>query len=141
MLEVSRAAEWDLDALIKIDPSLSSEKSRRDFVRIGIDKGQCVVCRANGSIGGYAVFNKEFFGQAFIWLLFTSPVSRRIGVATSIIRHIETTIDSEKLFTSTNQSNVIMQNLMKKLGFSKSGYLENLDDKDPEIFYIKKLRS
>ena len=28
---------------------------------------------------------------------------------------------------------------MDKLGFVRTGYLENLDEGDPEIFYVKKL--
>ena len=45
----------------------------------------------------------------------------------------------EKLFTSTNKSNVPMQKLMEKLKYKKSGIVHNLDPGDPELFFFKKV--
>jgi GNAT superfamily N-acetyltransferase len=71
----------------------------------------------------------------FIWVLFVSADFRRMGVGTSLIRYIESKC------TSPNQSNMVMQNLMGKLGFSKTGYVEKLDEGDPELFYFKKVKA
>jgi hypothetical protein len=35
-------------------------------------------------------------------------------------------------------SNTIMQELFEKLGYIRSGYIENLDEGDPEIIYFKR---
>ena len=43
------------------------------------------------------------------------------------------------MFTSTNQSNLPMQRLCDRLGYVKSGYVENLDEGDPELIYVKLL--
>jgi hypothetical protein len=56
-----------------------------------------------------------------------------------LITHIEKLVPAEKLFTSTNQSNTVMQTLCEKLGYVRSGWIENLDDDDPEIIYFKRL--
>ena len=46
----------------------------------------------------------------------------------------------EKLFTSTNESNAPMQALCDTTWLSsKSGWIDNLDDGDPEIIYFKRL--
>lgn len=42
---------------------------------------------------------------------------------------------TQKIFTSTNQSNTATQQLLIKAGFIPSGYIENLDDNDPELIY------
>ena len=42
-----------------------------------------------------------------------------------------------KLFTSTNRSNAPMQSLLAKLGYRPSGVIENLDEGDPELVYMK----
>jgi hypothetical protein len=46
-----------------------------------------------------------------------------------------------KLFTSTNQSNKPMQVLLNRLGYRPSGVIENLDEGDPELVYMKQVRS
>jgi len=42
-----------------------------------------------------------------------------------------------KVFSSTNQSNRRMHQLFHNLGFVKSGFIDNLDEGDPEIIYMK----
>jgi ribosomal protein S18 acetylase RimI-like enzyme len=44
-----------------------------------------------------------------------------------------------KLFTSTNESNIIAQKTYEANGFVRTGYIENLDEGDPEIIYFKLL--
>ena len=44
---------------------------------------------------------------------------------------------TKKIFSSTNQSNKRMQEVFKANGFIQSGFVENLDDGDPEIIYFK----
>ncbi len=46
----------------------------------------------------------------------------------------------EKLFTSTNLSNLPMQALLAKLGYTLSGVIHNLDEGDPELVYFKKFK-
>jgi len=42
-----------------------------------------------------------------------------------------------RAFTSTNASNEPMQKLLGKFGFIESGHVENLDEGDPEIIFVK----
>ena len=44
---------------------------------------------------------------------------------------------TSKVFSSTNQSNKRMQQLFHNLGFVKSGFIDNLDEGDPEMIYMK----
>jgi ribosomal protein S18 acetylase RimI-like enzyme len=142
MIEIRTALDSDLPGIQGIDGLMISDKSRGSFVTKSIQKRECAVCSLDGKLAGYVIFNRDFFDQMFIWILFVSINFRRMGVGTSLIRHVESKCDSaSKLFTSTNQSNKVMQNLMSKLGFSKTGYMENLDEGDPELFYFKKIRS
>lgn len=87
---------------------------------------------------GYGVLDFSFFGQAFIPLIMVRGSQRRHGVGSAILRTLESQCAAVKLFTSTNASNEPMQKLLEKLGFIKSGYIENLDEGDPEIVFIKR---
>jgi len=73
-------------------------------------------------------------------LLVIAPEYRRRGIATSLIRYIESICPTAKLFTSANQSNTIMQALCDRTGFVPSGVIDNLDADDPEVVYYKRLR-
>ena len=55
------------------------------------------------------------------------------------MRHVERSCLPDKLFTSTNQSNTQMQALCETLGYVKSGWVDNLDEGDPEIIYFKRM--
>jgi ribosomal protein S18 acetylase RimI-like enzyme len=140
LIRVALARMSDLEGIVKIDRLAIGDETRRNFIRDSIRKGECYRASINDELAGFAIFNTgAFFDQGFIWLLITRPEHRRKGVATSLINHIESNCDGPKLFTSTNESNKEMQNLLAKLGFTKTGYLENLDEGDPEIFYFKRI--
>jgi ribosomal protein S18 acetylase RimI-like enzyme len=72
-------------------------------------------------------------------LLIVHPGYRRQGVGTAIIRRLENLCATKKFFTSTNQSNIPAQKTYEANGFIRSGYIENLDEGDPEIIYFKLL--
>lgn len=85
---------------------------------------------------GYGILNKSFFENDFIPLIVVKASARRRGVATAIM----TTLASQctgKTFTSTNASNIAMRQLLTRLGFAESGHIENLDDNDPELVFVK----
>ena len=90
---------------------------------------------------GYAVFDRSLFEQPFVALLCVSGSHRRLGIGSALMRYIGSICAEDKLFTSTNQSNMPMQNLCEQLGFIRSGYIENLDEGDPEIIYFKRVRA
>jgi len=88
---------------------------------------------------GYGVLNQSFFEHDFIPLIVVKASARRRGVATAIMRMLELQCQG-KLFTSTNTSNIAMRQLLGRLGYIESGRIENLDDNDPELVFVK-LRS
>ena len=96
-----------------------------------------LVAEIDGNVVGMAIWDREFFGQAFIWMLGVHPLYHRRGIASALIKKIMGFCEGERLYTSTNKSNAAMQSLCKGLGFVESGYLENLDPGDPEIFFYK----
>lgn len=55
------------------------------------------------------------------------------------MQHLETVFQTEKLFTSTNLSNLPMQSLLVRLGYLLSGVIHHLDEGDPELVYVKYL--
>jgi ribosomal protein S18 acetylase RimI-like enzyme len=89
---------------------------------------------------GYVISRTDFFGCGFVWLLVVSIDRRRAGVASRLMASVEQTNPTEKLFTSTNRSNTPMRSLLSKRGYAEVGVIEGLDEGDPEVFYMKRVR-
>ena len=123
--------EADSEHVWAIEQAAVGDPGRRDFLEDAIEAGRCYVARLEDDCAGLAVLDESFYGNAFISLLIVRPEFRRKGVATALIRHLESICPTKKLFTSTNQSNVVMQKLCERLGFARSGRIENLDEGDP----------
>ena len=136
---VERATEDDYADVCAIDTAHMGSNSRCDYLAKAIMARHCVIARESGEALGFGVIDNSFFGNPFIELLIVHPDYRRRGVGAAIIQYIEKTCPSPKLFTSTNESNIPMQKLCEMLGFVRSGYVENLDEGDPEVIYFKRL--
>ncbi len=121
LLSVEKAKPSQLPRICQIDERQIGSRARKDFIESAILAGNCLVARADREIVGSAITDQAFYSQTFIWLIIVTPERRREGVATELIRVIESGCPTQKLFTSTNNSNAIMQQLLDKLGFVPSG--------------------
>jgi ribosomal protein S18 acetylase RimI-like enzyme len=139
LLSIQKAKRSQLLRICQIDEKQIGSRARKDFIENAILAHNCLVARVDQEIVGFAITDQTFFGQTFIWLLIVMPEYRRKGVATGLIRVIESNCPTRKLFTSTNSSNDIMQQLLDKLGFVPSGRIDNLDENDPELVYFKRV--
>ena len=109
-----------------------------DARRRAIDAGGCAVAEADGRIAGYVALDYTFYANGFVSLLFVREEARRRGIGEALMRHAMASCRTPKLFTSTNLSNVPMQRLLAKLGFERSGVINNLDPGDPELVYLRR---
>jgi ribosomal protein S18 acetylase RimI-like enzyme len=89
---------------------------------------------------GFTVLDYSFYGNGFVSLLVVRPDFRRQGVASELLKHMESICTTGKLYTSTNESNMPMQALLEKLGYLPSGIIYGLDKGDPELVFHKILK-
>ncbi|MGG1632582.1 GNAT family N-acetyltransferase [Rossellomorea sp. NRS-1567] len=130
----------DLESLIQIDCQVIGNESRYDQIQEAILEKRCLVVREGETNAGFLIFNNHFFGNTFVCLIIVSPEERRKGNASLLLKHVEEISPSDKIFSSTNQSNEQMQKTFLANGYSQSGKIENLDPGDPEIVYYKQRR-
>ena len=139
MTIIERASSGDFEHICALDETVHEGAPRRRFISEACAHGRIAVARVDAAIRGFIIFDESFFDQFFVRLLLVHPDFRRRGLATALMRAAELDCQTGKLFTSTNQSNLPMQQLCARLGFVKSGYIENLDEGDPELIYVKLL--
>ena len=130
----------DLEALVAFDHVASSSHERRSQIEAGLRDSEISVAIVDETPKGYALLNYRFYGHPFIELLYISPESRRIGLGSALVEHLQKHMSGSKLFTSTNQSNEPMRKLLHRLGFEESGIIRNLDPGDPELVFLKRLQ-
>jgi ribosomal protein S18 acetylase RimI-like enzyme len=136
---VNRASPEDLDAVWEVDRLAFDDPHEREALRDTIAQGECWVARIDESVVGFATFGRFLHGHGFLRVIAVHPDHRRQGVATALVRHLETISPTDRLFTSTTRSNVAMQQLCEALGFAPSGYIEGLEDGEVELIYSKLL--
>ncbi len=137
---IEHATDGDRAAVCTLDPQFVGDAGRMAMIDHTVSAGTCWIARVRGDIAGFIIFAPVFFGQPFIELLYVVPEYRRRGVASALVRHCEAICPASKMFTSTNTSNTPMQRLLKADGYTCCGYVEGLDEGDPELLYSKRLR-
>jgi ribosomal protein S18 acetylase RimI-like enzyme len=126
--------------MLQCDAYAQSHEGRHNFIRQAVAQQQCFVAVSGVAIVGFIVLTHGFFEQGFIPLVVVAQSHRRTGVGLQLLRAVESSCRTAKLFTSTNSSNVVAQALLSKAGFARSGIIENLDVQDPEFVYFKWVR-
>jgi ribosomal protein S18 acetylase RimI-like enzyme len=138
-MQIDVAQEIDIDEMVALDDLEIGNSSRWNLITRTVKQHQGYVARQENRIVGFLLMHQHFFELPFIELLLVHPSFRRQGIGTALMQHLETLSTPGKLFTSTNVSNERMQRLCERLGYVRSGIIENLDEDDPELVYFKRL--
>lgn len=136
-MQIRQACPDDVPKMCECDVYASTNPSRARFITTAVEKRLCTVAVDAGHVLGYVLLTHDFFEHGFISLVVVSPAHRRKGIGLRLIAAAEATCNTTKLFSSANQSNHASQQLLSRAGFQRSGVVENLDDDDPELIYIK----
>jgi GNAT superfamily N-acetyltransferase len=136
-VRVRLAGTRDRRAFLEIDPQVGSELARRDVLDSAIAARMCWIGERAGLPAGYGILSHKFFSREFVELLYVKREERRKGIGTAILRAIEETIGGDRLFTSTNESNMPMRKLLERCGYRPSGKIDNLDPGNSELVFVK----
>ena len=139
-MDIRQAQDNDVNAICAIYHIAQVEEERRQFIRKSVRDGIAFGAVSDGQIVGYSVLEHSFFARGFIAVLMVRPDRRRSGIGSALVRHVEGLCESDRIFTSTNESNLPMQALLEKLGYTRSGVVDDLDPGDPELFHSRQLR-
>lgn len=135
---IRHADPADVVDVTVLDREATASRDRSSRLAAAQRDGRLLVAVRAGELVGYAVVG-TFFDYDFLELLVVRSDARRTGIGTALVRAVEERTVGGKLFTSTNQSNEPMQALCRALGFEPSGIIDNLDEGDPELVFVKRL--
>ena len=98
--------------------------------------GECFVAGTGDTVEAYAIRTHWFHGRPFVSMLFVRPESRRSGLGSALLAHLESICNRDRLWISTNSGNTPMQQLLQKRGYENCGIIEKLDP-IPELIFSK----
>jgi GNAT superfamily N-acetyltransferase len=127
----------DLGLLPRIDPRLEADAPLRGRLANLVGDGLSWVAEAEGAPLGFAIVTRHFFNYPFVDLIHVHAARRREGVARALMEHCEAAHASDRIFTSTNESNDPMRTLLARIGWRACGHVDALDEGDPELFFVK----
>jgi len=139
-----RVATYEDRALViafdyALDETEHIELNRKEKITKAISDQECFIILANSKAVGFMLFDYRFFDRGWIELIIVEEKYRGKGIGGQAIDQICRLSKTNKVFTSTNSSNMAMQKTLTKVGFTFAGRLEGLDEGDPELFYYKEL--
>lgn len=143
-ISLRKATIKDKTLVVDFDYSLDAvehiELKREEKITKAILDKECSIILKNDIAIGFVIFDYRFFDQGWVELIIIDEKYRGKGVGGQTFDLICKQCKTDKVFTSTNSSNIPMQKALAKAGFSFAGKLIGLDDGDPELFYYKEIK-
>ena len=131
------AGTRDRRVILDLDPGAAKDLQRREMIDTAIAARRCWAAEGFGRVVGYGILSRTFFHRDFIELVFVAENARRTGAGSALLAAIERSVQADRMFTSTNESNGPMRALLEKSGYLPSGRVENLDANDAELVFVK----
>jgi len=135
-IRIREATLGDRDAIVALDHVTRSDPGRVQCIDRILGSSTCLVVERHGDVVAYAALEYTFYEQGFVSIFYVAEPERRQGIGRALMQTLASRCETRKLFTSTNQSNQPMQQLLKALGYVPSGVIQNLDPGDPELVYM-----
>lgn len=135
-MQIRAATPADSDAIVDFDHVARLEPGRVEFIDRVVRSATCLVAERQGNVVAYAALEYTFFDNGFVPIVYVAEPERRQGIGRALMQALASRCKTRKLFTSTNQSNEPMQQLLKGLGYVPSGVIHNLDTEDPELVFF-----
>jgi ribosomal protein S18 acetylase RimI-like enzyme len=134
---IRRATRADLAAIVQMDDEEhQANADRTDYLSQVLQSETCFVAHKDVILGLVVVRRGHFFGRDFVDYLRVRADHRRMGIGRLLLRESVTAATSARVFTSTNESNHPMQQLLASERWQFSGRLGGLDEGDPELVYF-----
>jgi len=139
MIEVRPARLEDVAACVELAAGLAGPPRSRLLVQGALERRELLVAEAGGEVIGTLAYRTDWFGCTLVTLVSVRGDWRRRGVARALYRALEVRISSPRLFSSTPETNAAAIRMHGALGFSPSGYVDNLPQGARELLFYKRL--
>ncbi|MBI4589941.1 MAG: GNAT family N-acetyltransferase [Candidatus Rokubacteria bacterium] len=139
MVEIQWGQPEEIRACANLAVELIGSRRGQPFIRAAVDRRQLLVARDNGDVVGCLAYRTDWFNCTFVSLVVVQPDRRRKGIARALYRALEAESPTPRLFSSAEETNVASIRMHSALGFTPSGYIDNLPQGCRELLFYKRL--
>jgi len=138
-VEIRSLERDDLGAVMALAGEVIGAERAGPFVRSHVERHHLLVAEDAGAIVGCLAYRTDWFQCTFVALVSVAARVRRRGVARALYRRVEDLSPSPRLYSSTEETNAASIRMHAALGFSPSGYIDNLPQGYRELLFYKRL--
>jgi GNAT superfamily N-acetyltransferase len=138
-MEIRLPESGDLSALMGLAAAVIGPERAGPFVRSYLDRHHVVVAADGNEVVGMVAYRTDWFQCTMISLVSVRSDRRLSGVARALYRRVEEMSPSPRLFSSTEETNGGSIKMHTALGFTPSGYIDNLPQGYRELLFYKRL--
>ena len=138
-MEIRSLERDDLGAVMALAGEVIGAERAGPFVRSHVERHHLLVAEEAGAVVGCLAYRTDWFQCTFVALVSVAARVRRRGVARALYRRVEDLSPSPRLYSSTEETNAASIRMHAALGFSPSGYIDNLPQGYRELLFYKRL--
>ena len=138
-MNVRHAEPSDLTAVMALAAEVIGPERAGPFVRSHAERHHLMVAEEAGEVAGVLAYRTDWFQCTFVSLVSVREDFRRKGAARALFKMVEAISPGPRLFSSTEETNAAAIRLHTALGFTPSGYIDNLPQGYRELLFYKRL--
>ena len=139
MIEVRLPRIADAAGCAELAALAIGEERAGAFIRSHMERHHLVVAEADGQIVGFLAYRTDWFQCTFVTLVVVHEDYRRKGIAREFFKSVEVISPTPRLFSSTEETNGVSIRMHTALGFTPSGYVDNLPQGTRELLFYRRI--
>ncbi len=139
MVEIRNGWPEDIPVCAELAASLGDPRCGQGFIQAAVDRRQLLVAADNGRVVGFLVYRSDWFNCTFVTLVGVTPDRSPNEVVPALYRAVEAESPGPRLFSSVEETDAASIRLHSALGFTPSGYIDNLPQGYRELIFFKRL--
>jgi ribosomal protein S18 acetylase RimI-like enzyme len=140
-MDIRPARAEDVAPSVNLADAVVGARRAAPLVQAAMNRGQLLVAANDDAVVGMLAFRTDWFACTFVTLVSVLPDERRKGVARRLFEAVEALSPGPRLFSSTEETNVAAIRMHRALGFTESGYVDNLPQGYRELLFFKRLHA
>jgi ribosomal protein S18 acetylase RimI-like enzyme len=109
------------------------------FVKAHLEQHHLIVADTDDDVIGLCAYRTDWFQCTFVTLVVVHERYRRRGIARELFRSVEAVSPSPRIFSSVDETNGPAIRMHAALGFSPSGYVDNLPQGTRELIFYRRV--
>ena len=107
------------------------------FIKSHLERHHLIVAEVREAVVGLLAYRTDWFQCTFVSLVVIHEDYRLRGIAREFFRSVETVSASPRIFSSTEETNTGAIRMHTALGFTPSGYIDNLPQGTRELLFYR----